>query len=505
MIDYPFNKCLNPKQILNPYTKKPVTVSCGKCAACTLHKSSVNSLKCRLESLSHTYCMFVTLTYKDDYIPRSIPFWDEQLQIHVVKDNTPRLAKYKDTFQKKLCEVSTSQKDMNILKSKFNNNHIPYLCKKDLQLFIKRLRKNLSKYSNEKIRYYAIGEYGPKHFRPHFHLLIWFSEKETIENFNECLYKSWRFGRIDSQISRGSSANYVAGYLNSNCNLPQVLKSDSTKPFCVHSSRLGETILREKRKYVYNMDFGEIISSSIVIGNKLQDVFLWRSLETWFFPQCRDYSGQSFGGRKYALSIYAIAYEWTQEISPYRQAKIITQHYYEYGKEHFVPEYERLLQFFLTGQRFSTMKICRCDKDMYEQFFRSIYHDLYISKHFLHTVCDTGNSIFPTHEEINKKVQLIDDYYKYKDYNLLKRQMDFSNQLLESNLYTDEHVFFADEFHNPKSAVTIPYLYDNVSYDFNYFNETPLPRMLSSDVVIRGHQSVKHKIQNDLNNPFNNI
>lgn len=52
----------------------------------------------------------------------------------------------------------------------YNDEHLPpgeELCKRDLQLFIKRLRK-----VNPGIRYFAVGEYGTEKGRPHYHAVI---------------------------------------------------------------------------------------------------------------------------------------------------------------------------------------------------------------------------------------------------------------------------------------------------------------------------------------------
>lgn len=61
---------------------------------------------------------------------------------------------------------------MELLQQKFNLcGSIPYLRKTDLQLFLKRFRYYVTKrLPKEKVRYYAVGEYGPVHFRPHYHL-----------------------------------------------------------------------------------------------------------------------------------------------------------------------------------------------------------------------------------------------------------------------------------------------------------------------------------------------
>lgn len=54
----------------------------------------------------------------------------------------------------------------------YNDEWIPKcgtLSKRDLQLFFKRLRKNLK---DRKIKYFACGEYGEKGGRPHYHAII---------------------------------------------------------------------------------------------------------------------------------------------------------------------------------------------------------------------------------------------------------------------------------------------------------------------------------------------
>lgn len=59
------------------------------------------------------------------------------------------------------------------------DGYLSYTSKRDAQLFLKRVRKNLSKYSDEKIRYYIVSEYGPKTFRAHYHVLFFYDEVKT--------------------------------------------------------------------------------------------------------------------------------------------------------------------------------------------------------------------------------------------------------------------------------------------------------------------------------------
>ena len=96
--------------------KEFITVRCGHCVECESQRASEWSHRIMDELSLHKEAFFLTLTYNDDLIP-------------------------------------------------IDHN----LCKRDVQLFIKRLRKHISP---TKIRYFMCGEYGSKNERPHYHLLI---------------------------------------------------------------------------------------------------------------------------------------------------------------------------------------------------------------------------------------------------------------------------------------------------------------------------------------------
>jgi len=94
---------------------EPIQVPCGKCLTCLSNKRKDWSIRIMNEHRHSMGSMFVTLTYNDRYIPD-----DAQLR------------------------------------------------KEDLQKYFKRLRKQLG----QRIRYYAVGEYGTKRARPHYHILL---------------------------------------------------------------------------------------------------------------------------------------------------------------------------------------------------------------------------------------------------------------------------------------------------------------------------------------------
>lgn len=229
----PFCKCLNPQRIVNPYTHECMTVPCGKCKACILAKNSCYAFQCDLESYCSMYTVFVTLTYAPNYLPVATPMY--------LGDNTDfgllcryDLVDFETGESLGVFESESSQ--LELLQQKFNLcGSIPYLRKTDLQLFLKRFRYYVTKrLPKEKVRYYAVGEYGPVHFRPHYHLLLFLNSKEVLQICPEAVSEAWPFGRIDVQVSEGKCSSYVAGYVNSS----------------VFSPTLSLHILRDKEKFI---------------------------------------------------------------------------------------------------------------------------------------------------------------------------------------------------------------------------------------------------------------
>lgn len=72
------------------------------------------------------------------------------------------------------------------------------------QLFVKRLRKALFPI---KIRYFGVGEYGEKTFRPHYHLIVFGAD--DYEKISE----AWPYGHVVVGFVSLDSLAYVAGYV----------------------------------------------------------------------------------------------------------------------------------------------------------------------------------------------------------------------------------------------------------------------------------------------------
>lgn len=94
------------------------------------------------------------------------------------------------------------------------------LLKRDVQLFIKRLRKSISP---AKISYLYCGEYGENFSRPHYHIILfgyhptdarpWRKVKDVQYYRSPTLEKLWAKGNVELGQLTFKAARYVAGYV----------------------------------------------------------------------------------------------------------------------------------------------------------------------------------------------------------------------------------------------------------------------------------------------------
>lgn len=92
----------------------------------------------------------------------------------------------------------------------YNDDYVPLygIEKRDVQLFLKRLRERLEYlgYSN-KIRYVFCGEYGSNTHRPHYHGLIWNMPSLPIQTLLKLIENSWAY-RVTYQKYRTVSKDF---------------------------------------------------------------------------------------------------------------------------------------------------------------------------------------------------------------------------------------------------------------------------------------------------------
>lgn len=162
---------------------KGMPVPCGKCYACRYNYTQqwIDRLEMETRTSSRPV-YFVTLTYRDSCLPLS-------------PDGRPQLDP------------------------------------KEVQNFVKRLRKRLSP---DRLRYVYIGEYGGKTFRPHYHFVL-FGASPLSSSLQKIFEEEWKRGHARvSQITPKRIA-YVAAFHINSCEAPHGL----TRPFARYSNRPG--------------------------------------------------------------------------------------------------------------------------------------------------------------------------------------------------------------------------------------------------------------------------
>lgn len=280
-------RCQSPRTVINKYTHEPVVVSCGCCPSCVLRRSGIQTNLLTTYSAQFRYVYFVTLTYASRFLPTlevSVieTCTDDVADVPCVPDindldpgdsnrylfgfrSVPRSASVKlknstveRTFKDPEVKFSYPMKPKELLSilGKIKHdvpNRIPYVCNRDLDLFLKRLR---SYYPDEKLRYYAVSEYGPTSFRPHWHLLLFSNSDRFSETVLENVSKAWSYGRCDASLSRGFAAPYVASYVNSFVALPNFYTQmpKVVRPKSFHSIGFTESNLFPRKVRITEID-----------------------------------------------------------------------------------------------------------------------------------------------------------------------------------------------------------------------------------------------------------
>lgn len=280
-------RCQHPRTVVNKYTHEPVVVSCGHCPSCVLRRSAIQTNLLTTYSAQFRYVYFVTLTYAPCFLPTlevstieacsddiaDVPCFPDINDLDADDPNTylfgfrsvPRSASVKlknstveRTFKDPEIRFSYPMKPKDLLSilGKINHNipnRIPYVCNRDLDLFLKRLR---SYYPDEKLRYYAVSEYGPTSFRPHWHLLLFSNSERFSQTVCENVSKAWSYGRCDASLSRGFAASYVASYVNSFVALPDFYTQmpKVVRPKSFHSIGFTESNLFPRKVRIAEVD-----------------------------------------------------------------------------------------------------------------------------------------------------------------------------------------------------------------------------------------------------------
>lgn len=271
--------CQHRSFITNRYTGQRIAVDCGQCDYCIHKRAQKASMRVKTAGSAFKYSYFVTLTYDNEHIPLmncevlhseyedalgisgdkvfgyeyhsyipvseyscsdsshlrhifftqvqgTVPYDRETSEYKPVRDNWFLSMDAIRSFIAKT-KSATSYGIEGEISAKYGDNLLPFLNYVDVQNYIKRLRKHLHMTlgSYETLHFYAVGEYGPVHFRPHYHILLFTNSEQVSKVLRQCHDKSWKLGRSDFQASRGGAASYVASYVNSSCSTPLLYRS----------------------------------------------------------------------------------------------------------------------------------------------------------------------------------------------------------------------------------------------------------------------------------------
>lgn len=111
--------------------------------------------------------------------------------------------------------------------------------KDDLQKFFKRLRK----INKNKLKYYAAAEYGENRQRPHYHIVLFNADQETIQ-------KAWSIdgvsiGSIHVGEVNEASTQYALKYIAKKSVIPAHKRDDRQKEFALMSKGMGINYLTQ--------------------------------------------------------------------------------------------------------------------------------------------------------------------------------------------------------------------------------------------------------------------
>ncbi|UPW40996.1 replication initiator protein [Sigmofec virus UA08Rod_5838] len=185
------------------YKKGVHEFDCGACPECMRKRSNIWALRSVYEARSHAFNCMITLTY-DNFI--------------------------RDPKTGKILGETPVDRDLRV-------------NKRDVQLFIKRLRAWHSTISCEKIKYLACAEYGSTTHRAHYHIILFgvhfpdlhFYKKSKRGNsiyMSNILTNLWKHGICTVDCINVHSA--VARYCTKYC-----AKSRSENTFMLASQRIG--------------------------------------------------------------------------------------------------------------------------------------------------------------------------------------------------------------------------------------------------------------------------
>ena len=216
-------------------------IPCGKCLNCKKKRRSDWSLRLEHEYLYSDSALFITLTYNDASIPRNRGI------------------------------ATLNKKDLQDYIKRLRNSHVAYVSRE------LGIRKSEVKNHSKQIRYYAVGEYGSKTNRPHYHILLFNFDIANLKPI-EAQWKNTQTGHplgfVDIGKVSSASINYTTKYM-----FKQWGKKDlRQRPFTNMSRRpmIGTGFLNEYKNYLREFELTTIRDKKGTL-RKLPKAYLYKT------------------------------------------------------------------------------------------------------------------------------------------------------------------------------------------------------------------------------------
>ena len=179
-------------------------VPCGKCLACRIARRQEWSMRCLHELSQFKDAVFVTLTYDNAHLPPN-----------------------------------------------------GSLVVSDLQKFIKRVRKEVSKRGSNKIRHYSCGEYGDRFGRPHYHVILF--GLSLRDDDRDLIRFKWPYGLVHFGTVTPDSISYVCQYIDKKYtgDMAQIEYTDKGRApvFKICSLGIGRKFVEDNKEQLVHMGY----------------------------------------------------------------------------------------------------------------------------------------------------------------------------------------------------------------------------------------------------------
>lgn len=208
-------------------TEKKIPVPCGKCTECRKRRASHWSFRLRKEGEVSTSSFFVTLTLAEEHMTYS-PKGYRTIQKKHLQDFLKRLRQHEERQQTRYRKYIADK----LQGKKPNPFHRPP------RGWI---------YNTNKTTYYAVGEYGGRFKRPHYHAIIFNTNVESI-------LRAWQLGTVHIGDVSGASIGYTLKYISKGRKAGIQEGDDRVGEFSLMSKGLGKNYITEKSKKWHTSD-----------------------------------------------------------------------------------------------------------------------------------------------------------------------------------------------------------------------------------------------------------